>query len=102
MTTKQPNAHFQYLLQHKYFTPSMARVLQALDTCRDENPDSPVTCKKIATLAGVHASYMSRNTKHLEAAGYIRLERYPDGVLKVPGITILKGWEKVNTPLVKE
>lgn len=83
---------FCYRLSRKQLSPSMERILKALDEWRENNP-SAASCQQIADLAGVHQTYIQRIIRGLEQAGYVKLWRNRKGVLSVPGVFVLKGYK---------
>ena len=101
MTIQQEHINTTYKLKRKLFTPKMKAVLEALDTWAENNPER-ATCQQIADIAGVSQTYVQRIIRSLEETGYVKLWKRHDGTLDVPGIFVVKGWKKVNTPLVKE
>ena len=92
MTTQQERINVTYRLKRKIFTPKLKRVLEALDTWIENNPDR-ATCQQIADIAGVSQTYVQRIIRPLEATGYVKLQRRYDGTLDVPGIFVVRGWK---------
>lgn len=87
------DAHnFYYRLNRRQLTPSMEKILKALDEWSENNP-SAASCQQIADLAGVHQTYIQRLSTGLEKAGYVKLWRHRNGTLCVPGVFVLKGYK---------
>lgn len=88
----QEAQNFYYRLKSKQLTPSMEKILKALDEWSENNP-SAASCQQIADLAGVHQTYIQRLICALEQAGFVKLWRHRNGMLCVPGVFVLKGYK---------
>lgn len=93
MTVQREHTNTVYNLKRKIFTPKVKRVLEALDTWVENNPER-ATCQQIADLAGVSQTYVQRIIRSLEETGYVKLWKR-DGRLEVPGIFVVKGWKSI-------
>jgi DNA-binding MarR family transcriptional regulator len=83
---------FCYRLSRRQLTPSMEKILKALDEWSENNPEA-ASCQQIADLAGVHQTYIQRIICGLEQAGYVKLWRHRSGLLCTPGVFVLKGYK---------
>lgn len=86
---------FAYRLKRNTMSPTVVRILKALDEWSENNP-SAATCQQIADLAGVHQTYIQRIVRTLEAAGYVKLWKKRDGTLRAPGVIVLKGYKSLE------
>ena len=92
ISATREHQNFVYRLNRGMISPSMERILKALDAWSENNP-SVANCQQIANLAGVHQTYIQRIIRALEEAGYVKLWVRRDGTLKAPGVFVLKGWK---------